>query len=134
MRYAQTEVIEVSNSGGLATHPPSPSLPSQNNCDPQFFTTVVFYAGSVSLQTNIKFEVFDRHEAKVGVADISLWVWFMSCIQMCPIGQASCTVMEIIKSPETCCRLEITFDHAICGYLHIRAWKVGSVVSECVRE
>lgn len=46
-------------------------LPSlQHNCDPQFFTTVVFYTGSVSLQTLIKFEVFDvydRPESKVGV-------------------------------------------------------------------
>ena len=35
-----------------------------------------------------------------------------------------CTVMDIMKSPETCCRLEIQFDNATCGYLHIRAWKV----------
>jgi hypothetical protein len=52
IRYAQTEVIE-------------------HNCDPQFFTTVVFYSASVSLQTLIKFEVFDvydRPESKVGVA------------------------------------------------------------------
>jgi inositol polyphosphate-4-phosphatase len=87
IRYAQTEVVE-------------------HNCDPQFYTTVVFYAGSVSLHTRIKFEVFDKHESK-----------------MCPIGQATCTVMDIIKAPDTCCRLEVKFDDGTCGYLHIRAWK-----------
>ena len=53
----------------LAPTPHLLSLP-QHNCDPQFFTTVVFYSASVSLQTLIKFEVFDvydRHESKVGV-------------------------------------------------------------------
>ena len=53
----------------LAPTPHLLPLP-QHNCDPQFFTTVVFYSASVSLQTLIKFEVFDvydRHESKVGV-------------------------------------------------------------------
>ena len=53
----------------LAPTPHLLSLP-QHNCDPQFFTTVVFYSASVSLQTLIKFEVFDvydRHESKVSV-------------------------------------------------------------------
>lgn len=50
-------------------------LPLQHNCDPQFFTTVVFYTGSVSLQTLIKFEVFDvydRPESKVGVVLVTV--------------------------------------------------------------
>jgi len=40
----------------------------QHNCDPRFFTTVVFYTGSVSMATQLKFEVFDvydRRESKV---------------------------------------------------------------------
>ena len=40
----------------------------QHNCDPRFFTTVVFYMGSVSMATQLKFEVFDvydRRESKV---------------------------------------------------------------------
>ncbi len=40
----------------------------QHNCDPRFFTTVVFYTGSVSMATQLKFQVFDvydREESKV---------------------------------------------------------------------
>lgn len=59
----------------------SPTL--QHNCDPQFFTTVVFYTGSVSHQMLTKFEVFDvynRHESKVGVvsASVSVSVVFLT--------------------------------------------------------
>lgn len=43
---------------------------------------------------------------------------------MSPIGQSICTVMDIMRSPETCCKLEVRFDDSICGFLHIRAWKV----------
>ena len=50
----------------IATPKATPiSFDPQDNCDPQFYTTVVFYAGSVSLQTQVKFEVFDKHESKV---------------------------------------------------------------------
>ena len=52
---------------------------------------------------------------------------------MCPIGQATCTVLDIIRAPDTCRRLEIKFDDATCGYLHIRAWKVGGALSDGVR-
>jgi inositol polyphosphate-4-phosphatase len=90
IRYAQTEVIE-------------------HNCDPQFFTTVVFYSASVSLQTLIKFEVFDVYDRPES--------------KMCPIGQTQCSVMDIVKAPGQCCKLDIQFDNATCGYLHIRAWK-----------
>ena len=34
-------------------------LHKQSSCDPRFFTTVVFYKGSASMATNLKFEVFD---------------------------------------------------------------------------
>ena len=36
----------------------------QHNCDPRFFTTVVFYMGSVSMATQLKFEVFDVYDRK----------------------------------------------------------------------
>ena len=120
--------LAVTTPTATPTHP-------QHNCDPQFFTTVVFYAGSVSLSTRIKFEVFDKHESKV-----RMWLIVgvvlscsVSCSQMCPIGQATCTVLDIIKAPDTCCRLEVKFNNAACGYLHIRAWKVRSDSGEGVR-
>ena len=62
------------------------------------------------------------------------WVWSqrweptaddgLSPSQMCPIGQTQCSVMDIVKAPGQCCKLDIQFDNATCGYLHIRAWKV----------
>lgn len=48
----------------------------------------------------------------------------ISLSQMCPIGKAQCSVMDIVKAPGQCCKLDIQFDNATCGYLHIRAWKV----------
>lgn len=90
LRYAQTEVIE-------------------HNCDPRFFTTVVFYKGSVSMATHLKFEVFDVYDRKES--------------KMCPIGLAQSKVMELIRSPNQSQRLDITFDGGTCGYLHIKAWK-----------
>lgn len=82
----------------------------QHNCDPQFFTTVVFYMGSVSMGTKLKFEVFDvydRRETKV-----------------CPIGQAHCQVMGLLRSPDQSQRHDIIFDGSVCGYLTIKASKV----------
>lgn len=82
----------------------------------------------MSLQTLIKFEIFDvydRPESKVGVACITMGgANCLIFLQMCPIGQAQCSVMDIMKARDRSCRLDILFDNAICGYLHIRAWKV----------
>lgn len=80
----------------------------------------------MSLQTRLKFEVFDKHDSKVGVVMgvVIQCVGGVSYSQMSPIGQATCTVLDIIKAPDTCCRLEVKFNDATCGYLHIRAWKV----------
>ena len=36
--------------------------------------------------------------------------------------------MELIRAPDKTQRLEIMFDNAICGYLHVRAWKVSACV------
>ena len=41
----------------------------KSNCDPRFFTTVVFYKGAASMETTLKFEVFDvcdKVDSKVG--------------------------------------------------------------------
>lgn len=90
MRYAQTEVIE-------------------KNCDPRFFTTVVFYMGSVSMATNLKFEVFDMFNRKEQ--------------KMNPIGQAQCKVMELLMSLQQVLRLEIKYNGAVCGFLTVKAWR-----------
>ena len=46
----------------------------QHNCDPRFFTTVVFYMGSVSMATQLKFEVFDVYDRKESkVSSQSVW-------------------------------------------------------------
>jgi len=68
--------------------------------------------GSVTMATRLKFEVFDvydRAETKV-----------------CPIGAAQCQVMSLLRAPDQSQRLEVLFDGAVCGYLTIRATKVGS--------
>jgi len=60
---------------------------------------------------------------------------------MCPIGQTHCCVSDLIRSPDQSCRLDVLFDNATCGYLHIKAWKVSSraarsctlCVSSCAR-
>lgn len=83
---------------------------TQCNCDPRFFTTVVFYVGSVSMATNLKFEVFDVFNRKEH--------------RMNPIGQAQCKIMELLMTMEQIQRLPILYDEAICGYLTIRAWRV----------
>ncbi len=82
----------------------------QHNCDPRFFTTVVFYVGSVFMATRLKFEVFDvfnRREHKMN-----------------PIGQAQCQVKDLLMSVEQVQRLEILYDEAIYGYLTVRIWWV----------
>lgn len=64
------------------------------------------------MATQLKFEVhdvFDRKEHK-----------------MKPIGQAHCSVMELLMSVEQIQRLEIKYNGAICGYLTLRAWRVNS--------
>ena len=66
--------------------------------------------GSVSMATNLKFEVFDVFNRKEH--------------QMNPIGQAQCKVMELLMTMEQIQRLPILFDEAICGYLTVRAWRV----------
>ena len=45
---------------------------------------------------------------------------------MCPIGQTHCCVSDLIRSPDQSCRLDVLFDDATCGYLHIKAWKVST--------
>ena len=85
-------------------------LVTQHNCDPRFFTTVVFYVGSVSMATMLKFEVFDVFNRKEH--------------QMNPIGQAQCEVKELLMSMEQVMRLPVLYDGAICGYLTVRAWRV----------
>lgn len=99
MRYAQTEVIE-------------------NNCDPRFFTTVVFYVGTVSMATNLKFEVFDMFNRKEQ--------------KMNPIGQAQCKVMELLMSVKLVQRLEIKYDGAVYGYLTVRAWRAKETESTTI--
>ena len=62
------------------------------------------------MATKLKFEVFDvydRQETKV-----------------CPIGQAHCQVMGLLRSPDQSQRHDIIFDGAVCGYLTIKASKV----------
>ncbi len=86
----------------------------QNNCDPRFFTTVVFYVGTVSMATNLKFEVFDMFNRKEQ--------------KMNPIGQAQCKVMELLMSVKLVQRLEIKYDGAVYGYLTVRAWRVSDWV------
>ena len=66
--------------------------------------------GSVAMATKLKFEVFDvydRQETKV-----------------CPIGQAHCQVMGLLRSPDQSQRHDIIFDGSVCGYLTIKASKV----------
>ena len=49
----------------------------QSNCDPRFFTTVIFYAGHLSLSTQLKLEVFDvldRREGRVSSMPHPLFV------------------------------------------------------------
>ena len=100
------------------------------------------------MATHLKFEVFDvydRKESKVSIirlhvqeqnmpcvyplADlykhVSCLLSCPVCVQMCPIGLAQSKVMELIRSPNQSQRLDITFDGGTCGYLHIKAWKVG---------
>ena len=100
------------------------------------------------MATHLKFEVFDvydRKESKVSIirlhvqeqnmpcvyplADLYIHVSCLLscpvCVQMCPIGLAQSKVMELIRSPNQSQRLDITFDGGTCGYLHIKAWKVG---------
>lgn len=77
---------------------------------------MVFYVGSVSMATQLKFEVFDvvnRKEHKMN-----------------PIGQAQCQVMQLFMSAELIQRLEIVYDNATCGYLILRAWRV-RLVTRC---
>ncbi|XP_064405086.1 inositol polyphosphate-4-phosphatase type I A-like [Halichondria panicea] len=90
IRYAQTEVVE-------------------HNCDPRFFTTVVFYMGSVAMATKLKFEIFDVYDRKE--------------TKVCPIGAAQCQVMDLLRSPDQSQRHEILFDRSTCGYLTVKATK-----------
>ena len=87
IRYAQTEVVE-------------------SNCDPRFFTTVVFYKGTASMATNLKFEVFDVYD-KVDS-------------KMVPMGQAQCKLMDLVRTINQSLRLEIVFNGSTCGFLHIK--------------
>lgn len=84
--------------------------PLQHNCDPRFFTTVVFYKGSVSMATQLKFEVFDVYDRRES--------------QMCPIGQSQCQVQDLVQTQNQRKRLEILFDGAVCGYLTAHVLKV----------
>lgn len=86
---------------------------AQHNCDPRFFTTVVFYVGSVSISTKLKFEVFDVYNRKEH--------------KMNPVGQAQCLVMDLLRSVDRVQRLQIVYDGAVCGYLTVRAWRVSWV-------
>ena len=83
---------------------------TQHNCDPRFFTTVVFYVGSVCMTTCLKFEVFDVYNQKEH--------------KMCAIGQVQCQVMELLMSAEQVVRLEVKYDGATSGYIIVRAWRV----------
>lgn len=56
--------------------------PLQRNCDPRFFTTVVFYAGSVSMATRLKFEVFDVYDRRESrVSGYQCFANYCSCIR-----------------------------------------------------
>lgn len=113
IRYAQTEVIEVHRSSSnysLYSIFSYVILLPQHNCDPRFFTTVVFYKGSVSMATQLKFEVFDVYDRRES--------------QMCPIGQSQCRVQDLVQAPNQQQRLEILFDGAVCGYLTVNVMKV----------
>lgn len=113
IRYAQTEVIEVhTTSSSYSFYSIFSYLISfpQHNCDPRFFTTVVFYKGSVSMATQLKFEVFDVYDRRES--------------QMCPIGQSQCRVQDLVQAPNQQQRLEILFDGAVCGYLTVNVMKV----------
>ena len=72
--------------------------------------------GSISLGTWLKFEVFDVYDRQAS--------------KMCPIGQTQCHVMELIRSPNQQQRLEVIFDGGVCGYLVVRACKVGGCVDD----
>ncbi len=72
----------------------------------------MFYVGSVSMATRLKFEVFDVYDQKDH--------------KMNAIGQAQCQVMELLMSMEQVLRLEVIFDNATCGYLIVRAWRVSA--------
>lgn len=74
---------------------------------------MVFYVGSVSMATKLKFEVFDVFDRKEH--------------KMNPIGQAQCKVMELLMSVEQIQRLQILFDGVVCGFLTVRAWRVSCV-------
>ena len=66
--------------------------------------------GSVSMATNLKFEVFDMFNRKEQ--------------KMNPIGQAQCKVMELLMSLQQVLRLEIKYNGAVCGFLTVKAWRV----------
>ena len=104
------------------------------------------------MQTQLKFDVYNKQVSKVGVVSTSAIASMYVCIittytsiflslpqsffipsllssslsQMCSIGQAHCCVSDLIRSPDQSCRLEVMFDNATCGYLHIKAWKVST--------
>ena len=70
----------------------------------------MFYKGSVSMATQIKFEVFDVYDRRES--------------QMCPIGQSQCRVQDLVQTPSQQQRLEILFDEAVCGYLTVNVIQV----------
>lgn len=117
IRYAQTEVIEVRLFAVYSTIV-NTCLLFQRNCDPRFFTTVVFYKGSVSMATQLKFEVFDVYDRRES--------------QMCPIGQCQCLVQELVQARNQQKRLEILFDGAVCGYLTAHVMQVTLGRGQCV--
>ncbi|XP_065884810.1 inositol polyphosphate-4-phosphatase type I A-like [Dysidea avara] len=92
-RYAQTEII-------------------QTNCDPRFFTTVILYNNHhLSLNTQLKLEVFDVHERNEG------------SLKMKPIGQAHLTILDVFQAPNNKLRLEIKWEDAIRGFIMLRGRK-----------
>ncbi len=70
----------------------------------------MFYKGSVSMATQIKFEVFDVYDRRES--------------HMCPIGQSQCRVQDLVQVPSQQQRLEILFDGAVCGYLTVNVIQV----------